>query len=173
MSKEFNIGNNRRVVVKKCDEDFVIIIEEVGSDLKSLKFSIKRWAQLTALEYFIDQQVNQLLGRSDKVAFQVHLGGGFYVSVTSGFDCVDLREFYFNKNKGSPCPSMKGIALRIVEWEKLKQVFFEINKNFPTLSTTQPCSDGTDHYNQESALSCHECHPFQYEELLFSQKVQP
>ena len=41
MSKEFNIGNNRRVVVKKCDEDLVITIEEVGSDLKSLKFSIK------------------------------------------------------------------------------------------------------------------------------------
>ena len=67
--------------------------------------------------------VNKLLGKVEKVSFQAHIGGGICVSVTSGFECVDIREFYFNKNKGFPCPSRREIASRVIEWEKLKQTF--------------------------------------------------
>ena len=173
MSKEFYISANRRVVVKNQEDDYIIIIEEIGSELKTIKFPAKRWAQLVAFEYYIDQNINKLLGKVEKVSFQAHIGGGIYVSVTSGFDCVDIREFYFNKIKGFPCPSRRGIALRVIEWEKLKQTFHEVRLKFPALSAIQPCSEGTDHYNQECALTCHECQPFQYEEQLFSEKTIP
>ena len=173
MSKEFYISANRRVVVKHQEDDYIIIIEEIGSELKTIKFPAKRWAQLVAIEYYIDQSINKLLAKEEKVSFQTQIGGGIYVSVTSGFECVDIREFYFDKNKGFPCPSRRGIALRVMEWEKLKQTFHEIRSKFPALSAIQPCSEGTDHYNQECALSCRECQPFRYEEELFSQKIIP
>jgi hypothetical protein len=173
MSKEFYISANRRVVVKNQDGDYIIIIEEIGSELKTVKFPAKRWAQLVAIEYYIDQSINKLLAKEEKVSFQTQIGGGIYVSVTSGFECVDIREFYFDKNKGFPCPSRRGIALRVMEWEKLKQTFHEIRSKFPALSAIQPCSEGTDHYNQECALSCRERQPFRYEEELFSQKIIP
>jgi hypothetical protein len=173
MSKEFYISANRRVVVKNQDGDYIIIIEEIGSELKTVKFPAKRWAQLVAIEYYIDQSINKLLAKEEKVSFQTQIGGGIYVSVTSGFECVDIREFYFDKNKGFPCPSRRGIALRTMEWEKLKLTFHEIRSKFPALSAIQPCSEGTDHYNQECALSCRECQPFRYEEELFSQKIIP
>jgi len=28
------------------------------------------------------------------VAYRAHIGDNYYVSVTSGFDCVDIRHFY-------------------------------------------------------------------------------
>lgn len=34
MLKEFNIGENRRVIVKKVNGEFVVIIEEQGSEMK-------------------------------------------------------------------------------------------------------------------------------------------
>ena len=44
----------------------------------------------------------------------------------------------------------------------------QLHQKHPVLSTTQPCSYQLDHQNQEGALSCVECHPFQYDELLHS-----
>ena len=42
-----------------------------------------------------------------------------YISVTSGFRCVDLRKFYIPydaKDDGEIKPTQKGVALRLVEW---------------------------------------------------------
>jgi hypothetical protein len=126
-----------------------------------------RWAQLVSFESYIDQNVTKLLAEQDGIAFRVHIGGGLYVSITSGYNCIDLREFYFHKTKGFPCPGKRGIALRLQEWGNLKQVFQEINTTFPALVKTQPCV----HLNLE--IGCHECRPFQYDEQLFFQKMKP
>jgi Transcriptional Coactivator p15 (PC4) len=118
-----------------------------------------------SFEFFIDRNVEKLMEKQEKIAFQDHIGGGLYVSITSGFNCIDLREFYFHKTKGFPCPSRRGIALRVQEWERLKQVFQEINTAFPALSNTLPCV----HFISDN---CHECRPFEYEEQLFTQKLK-
>jgi hypothetical protein len=49
MSKEFYISADRRVVVKNQEDDYIIIIEEIGSELKTVKFPAKRWAQFVAI----------------------------------------------------------------------------------------------------------------------------
>jgi len=28
------------------------------------------------------------------VSYKAHIGGGYYVSITSGFNCIDIRKFY-------------------------------------------------------------------------------
>ena len=48
MSKEFYISADRRVVVKNQEDDYIIVIEEIGSELKTVKFPAKRWAQFVA-----------------------------------------------------------------------------------------------------------------------------
>jgi len=41
----------------------------------------------------IENIVSAML-RGQVVGYQHHIGGGHYVSVTSGFDCVDFRKLY-------------------------------------------------------------------------------
>ena len=107
MSKEFYISANRRVVVKNQKDDYIIFIEEIGSELKTIKFPAKRWAQLVAFEYYIDQNISKLLNKVEKVSFQAHIGGGIYVSVTSGFDCVDIKRILLQQNQRFPVSQQK------------------------------------------------------------------
>jgi hypothetical protein len=172
MSKEYKISDARRVLVKKEIGDYSITIEETGSDTKSLTFSGRRFAQLISFENLIDQNLSCLLAKQN-VEFKAHLGGGYFVSITSGFYCIDIRENYFHKTKGLPCASKRGIALRLPEWRRLKEIFAEINHQFPALARIESCSTRLDHLTLEGYMSCAECHPFRAEEVLFSQKQQP
>jgi len=172
MSKEFIICDSRRVLVEKDGGDYSITIEEVGVENKSVTLTGRRFAQLTALEFLISQSVRDLFVK-ENVAFKVHLGGGYFVSVTSGFKCVDIRQHYFNKIKGHPSPTKQGIALRLAEWTKLKELFKEIKLNHPTLAKIESCSERADHFTLDGFLSCNECQIFRVDEELFSQKYKP
>jgi hypothetical protein len=167
MAKEFSIGENRRVVVKKLNGEFAVIIEEKGSDLKCITLTAKRWATLLLLESQIDQNVSNLIAKQN-VQFKTHIGGGFYISITTGYACVDFREFYYHPDKGVSA-TRHGIALRIKEWAKLKPIILAINEKYPTLANAEPCAYQQDHSQLDGLLACAECHPFQYEEMLHSQ----
>ena len=56
------------------------------------------------------------------VQLNLHLGGKYYLSVTTGFACVDIREYYFNRTVKGVKPCKEGIALRIPEWVALNDV---------------------------------------------------
>jgi hypothetical protein len=101
------------------------------------------------------------------VDLKLPIGGKFYVSVTSGFMCVDLREFYYHPINGVKA-TKRGIALRVTEWIMLKDVMRQLLVKYPILTTTTPCMYEPDHQNQEGAQACLECHPFQFEERYFS-----
>lgn len=142
------------MVVKK-DE---IRLFEDGSN-KVATFSYQRWSHLT--EYFdtIDDCVAKLVLGQQEVKLQTHIGGGWYVSVTSGFRCVDIRQFYNLPGVGER-PTKTGIALRLFEWDRLKAVAKEIREKHPTVGAAQPCWTQADHFNQEGAMNCRECNPF-------------
>jgi hypothetical protein len=109
MSREYPINANRRVVVYKKDGEFYVTIEEPGSTVKSVTLPAKRWAVLIAVEPQIDHAVSCLEAKQ-YVKFNYHIGGGYYVSVTTGFLCVDIRQFYY---KDSPRATKHGIALNL------------------------------------------------------------
>ena len=69
-----------------------------------------------------------------------------HVSVTTGYQCVDLRMFYQHPHHG-PRPSYEGIALRLDEWSSLKELLPQIHKEHPML---------TDDYH---VGWCKECNP--------------
>ena len=152
--KKYVIGENRYLVVKKNE----IKMFEDGSSKMAL-FSFPRWAYFIKNFADIDNAVAKLVTTKEDIKLQLHVGGGWYVSVTSGFRCVDIRKFYMLPGVG-PRPTKIGLALRLHEWATLKDVAAEMNEKHPDIAATQPCWAGEDHFNQEGAMGCSECNPF-------------
>jgi hypothetical protein len=166
MPKTYSIGVNRYVVVKKQDNDLNVTIAESGSDVKTVIFPSQRWVQFVGLMDQVDEAVSKLIAKQD-VQLNLHIGGKWYISVTTGFACVDIRQYYYHSTKG-PSPSKTGIALRLPEWIALKENVQQLHKKHVALTIALPCTYQLDHQNLEGALSCTECHPFQHDELLRS-----
>jgi len=96
----FDIGNNRLLTTaKKYDQ---LCIEEKGS-VKSAAFTPSRWASFLLCLDEINSQVEKLVA-GENIAYRCHYGGGWCLSVTSGFACVDLRQLYqlFGKLEWKP-----------------------------------------------------------------------
>jgi len=49
------------------------------------------------------------------VSYRDPIGGGYYVSITSGFNCIDIRKFYVSYGQTDPKPTRRGTALRLGE----------------------------------------------------------
>lgn len=154
MPKKYVIGKKRYLVLKK-DE---INIFEHGTT-KIAMFTYPRWAWFMSYFDEIDVAVSKLMAAQEDVKLQQHIGGGWFVSVTSGFRCVDIRKFYTLPGVGQR-PTKTGIALHLLEWIKLKDITKEIKEKHPDVAAAQPCWMQPDHFNQESAINCIECLPF-------------
>jgi len=89
----------------------------------------------------IDNAVKKLCA-DELVNYQTHIGGGYYVSVTSGYKCVDFRKFYMPYDQSEMKPTNKGIALHIDEWIDIKQLSDNL--------TSRP------NFNSALLPSCHE-----------------
>ena len=167
MPKAYVIGEQRRLLVLQTNGEYFVTIKEIGSP-KSVTFPAKRWARLIQLLPQIENGVNCLHAKQF-VDFKLHIGGAYFVSVASGYNCVDLREFYFHSVKGAQPRKVPGIALRLPEWQKLKELLPLLNKKFPDLANATPC----DHPAYDVMLRCIECQPFQDKELSHSLTTQP
>jgi hypothetical protein len=99
MSKKFTIGVNRAVGVKKQGGDLCITIAEQGTD-KSAEFNTKRWVQFVRIFNQIDESLQQIAAKQ-YVKYCTHIGGKWFVSVTTGFACVDVRQFYYHRYPGT------------------------------------------------------------------------
>ena len=152
--KKFEIGERRFLVLKK-DE---VKIFEHGSP-KMATFTLCRWAQFVEFFDEIDQSVAKLVDDQQQIELQLHIGAGWYVSVTTGYRCVDIRKFYSRTGVGIR-PTKSGIALRLSEWSRLKEVAKEMKEKVPAVAEAQPCWTGADHFNQEGAIACGECNPY-------------
>jgi len=119
----------------------------------------RRWAQFRQIITDIDNNVKELVA-DRAVKYCAHIGGGYYVSVNSGFYCVDVRKFYMPYNEKEVKPTRKGVALRLNEWARMKTIVETINSTYPSLGTAIPCYYQDDHNNQVGALECFECNPF-------------
>jgi len=100
------------------------------------------------------------LRAGENVSFKHPIGGGNYISITTGFYCVDFRRFFVPYGETEIKPTRQGIALRLREWDQMKRIVDEINSRYPSLGTALPCYLGDDHLNQIGALNCRDCNPF-------------
>jgi len=118
-----------------------------------------RWAQFRQCFEEIESNVKTLCA-GDPVSYKHSIGGGYYVSITAGFYCIDIRKFYLPYGETEEKPTRQGLALRLREWGEMRRIVDAINNAYPSLGTAVPCYFGDDHQNQLGALECRECYPF-------------
>jgi len=75
-------------------------------------------------------QINDLVkaqdGNKKNVDFHRHIGGGRYVSVTSGILCVDFRKFFCPSGTDEIKPTRCGVDFRFYEWSKFVEIIKSI-----------------------------------------------
>jgi hypothetical protein len=77
--KNYSLGRNRSVSVKKQDTNLHVTIAEEGSDVKTGTFSSQRWARFME----VDEAINQLTAKQYVQQLNLHLGGKDNLSVTT------------------------------------------------------------------------------------------
>ena len=144
--KSYVLGANRILLVS----DGVIIKDTVT--LAEAEFTPVRWHAFVSYIDDIDAEVKKLTEGENEFRYCQSYGGGWQVFVPSGFRCVDLRRFYLN-NKDEVKPTRHGIALRLHEWQTLKDIVRRIQED---VGATCYCCHDIIH----GWLQCRECFPF-------------
>ena len=90
MTKHFNLGSGRVLFAQKKVFIYKIKIFEMGSDNQYVDFSIMR---STSFVRAIDEVQNAIyeIHINSQLKFRHHIGGGYYISVSADFKCVDIR----------------------------------------------------------------------------------
>jgi hypothetical protein len=150
----YNLSDNR--IVKIESEKLTVIIEDVKAR-KSIVIPAVRWHTFVIQFDEIENAINQLRERQYVKYFQ-HIGGGWYVSITTGYYCIDIRRFY--KKDEEIKPTREGFTLKVSEWPTLKAIAEKLPIDVPALAAVQPCYYALDHQNLLGYLDCQECSPF-------------
>ena len=155
----YKLSDTRVLETRNESGDTVVVIRDTANG-KFIEIPSVRWASFLLMQNDIDNAVKRLVAKEDYVNDQEHIGGGWYVSVTTGYWCVDIRRFYYTKN-GEIKPSKNGLALRLSEWSALLNQLPMIMSFEPELLVACPCSMREDHLNDPRVLlGCRECTPF-------------
>ena len=149
----YQLGDRRSLSIKSEEDKLSVVLKD---DLKSIELPAKRWATFVLLFNSIEEAVQKLRDNTDYIKFFYHIGGGWYVSVTTGFHCVDIRRF-FRLKAGEVKPTREGLALRLTEWSDLRKLMLTLPINHPALAAVLPCFC-EDEYTY---LLCRECCPFE------------
>ena len=107
----------------------------------------------------MEDQCKRLLA-GERVAFRSHLGGLCFVSVTTGFLCVDVRQWYLQRSSQEEKPSRVGVGLRMSEWTSLQSVISTVEADFPNLAMAEACHKQESHRDLMEAVECRECNPW-------------
>jgi len=104
--KTYNLGavGDRVMTVTKTEDDECVVTLKIKDNdrMKSIEFPPHRWASFRQKVQQVNDAVKDVAEGADGVNVRLHLGGGYYVAVTSGYRCVDFRKFY------KPYGSMEG-----------------------------------------------------------------
>ncbi len=148
MPKKFEVSEKRCVLVKKEE---VCFIDDRADKMATFTFPRSSWftEQFDEIENSISKVVK---GEAD-VKLRLRIGGGRYVSVTSGVRCIDVRKFFLAQD-GTVKPTRKGFAIRLNEWDRVKKIAGDIKEQHPKIAEAQPCWTQVDHFNQEGAIMC-------------------
>jgi len=134
-TKKYEVGVDRVLKFNKKKEELPIIDKKNG---KEAVFTATRWASFRQCKDKVDEQLNMMSQEQD-VAYRYHYGGGWHVSMTTGFWCVDLRKWYVRFGETGVKPTKTGIALRLPEWLKLKQIIEYLHRDYPNVDNYTPC----------------------------------
>ena len=90
-----------------------------------------------------------------------HVGGGYFVSITTGCEFVDIRKFHMAEGQMQEEPSDAGIQLALAEWDKIPGTIELAKAVFHGLQLqAKTCFDINHRSDPHHAQPCSECSPF-------------
>ena len=89
MIREYKLEAGTVLMAKKGNV-YNTTIFEMASEIRSVPFPVCRWSIFTRALSEIDNDVSELQ-TNPQLKCVYHISGGFYISVTTGFLCVDFR----------------------------------------------------------------------------------
>jgi Transcriptional Coactivator p15 (PC4) len=137
----FSIGENRSVVV---GENNIMLCDSVTKEYADLTF--KRWKVLRDEISDIDAAIRKVVLTRDNVQYRCHLGMTWFVTITSGVWCVDIRKYY--KTEAGRLddhsidvirPTKIGISVQFQEWWSLKEAMNAVNDARPDIACVEQC----------------------------------
>jgi len=103
--KSIQLGSKRFLEV---NDEYDVVIKAEGNT-KRAHFTASRWARFIGEIPEVDDAIKRFC--DDKpTAFKKHIGGKWYISVSSEVPCVDIRRWYMKDNSVHPTT----IGIRIV-----------------------------------------------------------
>ncbi|XP_061170461.1 uncharacterized protein LOC133179791 [Saccostrea echinata] len=129
---------------------------------KGVTFTLARWLKFESLIPDIQDYIDNA-GKEDGEV-QWHIGGGVFVSLSSGYPTVDIRHFWKPDDAQEPIPTKKGVTLNRNKLARLRDALNEIHESVPELKDTELCMFSESHQNQLGMLNCPECTPFGYDD---------
>jgi len=91
---DYMIGEKRQISIKKVDDTYRVTIEELQSQ-KAVDLNANCWIRLIQLIPHIATCV-ECLANKQYVDFRQHIGGAYFVSVSTGYYCINIRQYYFH-----------------------------------------------------------------------------
>lgn len=151
VEKVYDFGEKRSL---KLNKD-IVCIANVEND-KSIELPVHRLILLLRCTEEILTALRKRQG-GEHVNYQQHIGGGWHVSVNTGFACVDIRRFYLPLFGLEPKPTKEGIAIRLREWIAFVRALRRLFADNEPLRQVVPCCDNHD---SETVMLCNECCPY-------------
>lgn len=131
---------------------------------KGVTFPMDRWLRFESLLPEIQKYLNNI-GNGEREEMQWHVGGGVYISLTPGFQTVDIRHYWKPEDAPEPVPTKKGVTLNHKKFTRLLEVVEQMHQHVPELKDVELCMLSESHQNQLGMLNCPECTPFGYDPL--------
>ena len=79
-----------------------------------------RWARFCQLFDDIDVDVEEL-HVDEPVQYGAHISDGYFVTVTTGYNCVDFCKFYIPEGQNQEAPTDNAVELPLTEWDKVRR----------------------------------------------------
>jgi len=126
---------------------------------KGISLSVDSWIDLVFEKENISAALKKVKSGEGDVAYRRHIGKNIFVTVDSGREYVNIRQWWMPEGADQVAPSRKGICLSADEWAKVLEQTGDVEKRVPEVRNAVPCAFRTDHSNQMGLLSCSHCSP--------------
>ena len=151
--KSYAFGENRSISIAKD----IVTISDCGEKAKSIELTAQRFVTLVFYLKDVEENLRKLCA-GEFVNFRQHIGGAWYLSVSTGFKCMDIRQFYQPLFGFEEKPTKTGFAIRLPEWIAFVTAVQQLVRENEQLADVHLCGD--QHMTLGDAVACRECNPF-------------
>jgi len=95
--------------------------------------------------------------KESNIYYHSHVSNGIYVTVSSEFQHVDLRQHFLPENKNQPIPTHRGICLYIKEWFAFLECIEEVKQANQEFKKAQHCVCHDEPLSNLLVYNCYFC----------------